>query len=166
MPTELRRVMVSIRDESVAPTIGVKELNGLSVAGALLRYSQLVERGAAELRPVLSRAEWNAIADANNGCADIHDYIDGPMLSALGLILANVQDSIGLGEKWSIDAKELCAKLSELAPHHGEAILAAVRWFWEHCEEGQIDHTEDEWWTPNFRRGERPTSGKKTPKKK
>jgi hypothetical protein len=74
----------------------------------------------------------------------------GPATSPLLMAWANVQDSEGLGEKWGIDRKELVAKLQSLAPHHGEAILCAVRWFWSNCS--TVDHQRDEWWSPEFRR--------------
>jgi hypothetical protein len=152
MPTEKARVMVTIHDPQVGPTIG-RELNGLSLAGVLGRYADLVERGARDLEAVLERAEWNAIADANNGCADMWDYTDGPPATPpLLMFWANVHDTPGLGEKWGIDQKRLVKKLQGLAPHHGEAILAAVRFFWDHCEPGEINHQKDEWWTPEFRR--------------
>jgi hypothetical protein len=34
---------------------------------------------------------------------------------------------------------------------HAWAIIIAVRWFWEHCDEG-IDIQKDPWWTLAFRR--------------
>ena len=120
-----------------------------AIIGTLNRYAALVERGEFELRAVLARNDWNAIADANNGCYDLYDYGDA-QTAPLTLIRANVQDSPGLGEKWGIDAAGLVATLRGLAPHHGEAILAAVRWFWSHCE--SVDHQRDEWWTPAYRR--------------
>jgi hypothetical protein len=153
VPTDKPRVMVTIHDPRLAPTVGAEKFDGFSLAGLVSRYAALVERGAADLKAVLSRAEWNAIADANNGCADMWDYPDGVgATSPLLMFWANVHDSPELGAKWEIDAKRLVKKLQGLAPHHGEAILCAVRWFWTHCEPGQIDHTKDEWWTPEFRR--------------
>ncbi len=121
-----------------------------AILGTVARYASLVESAARDLAAVLDRGEWNAIADANNGCADLWDYGDGPQLSPLTLLWANVHDSEGLGEKWGIDARGLVRKLKALGPHHGEAILAAVRWFWDHCAE--VDHQAHDWWTPSYRR--------------
>ena len=149
MPTKLPRVMVSIHDADLGPVIGA-EVNATTLSGVLARYAALVRRGARELDAVLDRAEWNAIADANNGCADLHDYTPGgPSTAPLLMIRANLQDSPGLGEKWRIDQTALVKKLGKLRAHHGEAILCAVRWFWSHCDE--CDHIEDPWWTPEFR---------------
>ena len=160
MPTDKLKVLllpdlaplaVAGCDLAPDPHTGRREVTG-QVNGVVRRYAALVERGAAELAAVLTRAEWNAIADANNGCADIWDWAGdgGPQLSPLTLIRANVADSEGLGAKWDIDQRGLVKKLGALAPHHGEAILSAVRWFWDHCAD--IDHSSFAWWAPAFRK--------------
>lgn len=150
MPTKLPRVKVTIRDEGIAPTIGASELNGLTLASVLKRYAALVELGTRDAARVLTRGEWNAVADANNGALELYEYVDGPdRLSPLLVIWSNVQDSDGLGAKWGINQTALVKKLRDLRPHCGEAIMVAVRWFWAHL---QIDHTKDAWWEPEFRR--------------
>lgn len=158
MPTERPRVTlipdaiasaIAGYDLTPDPESGRREYTA-AINGSIRRYAALIERGASELDAVLSREEWNALADANNGCADLYDYIEGgPATSPLLMFWANVQDSEGLGAKWGIDQRGLVKKLKALAPHHGEAILAAVRWFWQHCE--TVDSLKDEWWKPAYR---------------
>lgn len=122
-----------------------------AVNGALKRYALLSEQANRELDAVLTRAEWNLIADVNNGCADLYDYAatDCP---ALVMIRANVVDGDrleGAGKKWGVDVPGLVAKLDALTPLHGEAIADAVRWFWSHPD---LDHAKDHWWLAAFRR--------------
>jgi hypothetical protein len=60
------------------------------------------------------------------------------------MVTANLLDSPGIGKKWKVDVNDLVTRLGALTPLHGEAILAAVRWFWGHPDE--INHQKDEWW--------------------
>lgn len=157
MPTNKTRTMIPIEPVPLAVAgwdvtpgeDGRREGVTTAVIGTLNRFAALVEQAAREVDAVLSREEWNALADANNGCYDLFDFGE-PQTSPLTILWANVQDSEGLGEKWGIDRRSLVAHLKRLTPLHGEAILAAVRWFWSHCD--AIDHQKDEWWTPKFRR--------------
>jgi hypothetical protein len=119
------------------------------INGALREYADALTRAAGELAAVLTRPEWNAVADVTNGCADLYDYMDGPHVGPLTMVWANLCDSPEAGAKWGIDVADLTARLRALTPLHGYAILAAVRWFWTHCE--GIDHAGDSWWAPAFR---------------
>ncbi len=47
--------------------------------------------------------------------------------------------------------KELVQQLRGLDYPHAWAVIVAVQWFWEHCDEG-IDIKKDPWWTLAFRR--------------
>jgi len=157
MPTTKQRTMIPIEPAPLAVAgwdvtpgdDGRREGVTTAILGTVNRFAALVEQAGRELDAVLTRDEWNALADANNGCYDLFDHAE-PMTSPLTILWANVQDSEGLGEKWGIDPRALVRKLKALAPLHGEAILAAVRWFWHHCD--AIDHQKDEWWAPSFRR--------------
>jgi len=123
-----------------------------AINGACRRYAMLVEQAGRELASVLSRAEWNAIADVMNGSADLMDYSETPMV-ALQMIVPNLQDGDaleGTGKKWKIDVADVVRRLQSLTPAHGEAILAAVRWFWSHS--AAIYHSKHQWWHPEFRR--------------
>ena len=89
----------------------------------LARYDKLV---AANM-PEFSRDEWCAIFDANNGT------LFEPMFDLAGLptmVWANVADSRGLGEKWSIDQEALIAKLRAVSPSQAVAIIEAIDRFW------------------------------------
>jgi hypothetical protein len=174
MPTDKKRVLITPEPSTLA-VFGVDasdpdNLNAYVIAGCLSRYARIVEQAAAELESALTRAEWNLIADTLNGCADLTDFAGSP-IPPLTLVVAEVSDGHQLnraGEKWLLAAKEeslpmtkarkladdraadLVRRMSELTPAHGEAILAAVRWFWSHPDD--IDHAKDDWWTVEFRR--------------
>lgn len=152
MPTIKRRVTIIPDDEALAVmgydlnldrTVITEAINGSCRAAA-----RLIAQAGRELEGVISRAEWNAIADAMNGSAELYDYgrVHTP---ALQMITANLEDSLGIGKKWKFDVADLCRRLDALTPTHGEAILAAVRWFWQHCQ--AINHRTDEWWRSAFR---------------
>lgn len=160
MPTERKRLTflpdldaLAVCGRDIRPDEGGRWSSPTDqVNGMIRRHALLIDRAARELDAVLTRAEWNLIADVNNGCADLWDY-SGSGLPYLTGIAANVEDGDrldGVGGKWAVDVPALLAKLRALTPTHGEAIADAVRWFWDHPQE--IDHTRDEWWTPAFRR--------------
>lgn len=144
------------------PDDGVPADGATQVSSALARYAELVDRASREVSKRLKREEWNYLADVLNGCADLWDWSETPMPS-LSLIRANVADAHaldGAGDKWFGDGnpgsgdkatKGFIAKLAELEPIHGDAILAAVRWFWRHHR--TVDHIEHAWWTTQYRTG-------------
>lgn len=149
MPTELKR-LTAIPDGEALAVLGydtTEDGQTACVVGPARRLARLVEQATAELNAVLTRDEWNAIADVMNGCADLYDYADSDVPSLL-MVRLNLQDSEGIDEKWQIDTADLCRRLESLSPTHGEAILCAVRWFWRHPDTG---HTRDDWWKPSFR---------------
>lgn len=151
MPTEQKR-LTAIPDADALAVLGydtTEDGQTACVVGPARRLARLVEQATAELAAVLDRAEWNAIADVMNGCADLYDYA-GSDVPALLMVRMNLQDSPGLGEKWGVDVPALCRRLEALTPTHGEAILCAVRWAWRNCDEW--DHTKDDWWAPAFRK--------------
>lgn len=144
MPTDKFRCSVTF-DPFTLARLGIdagreENQSARTINGCLRRLAMLVEQASRELEAVLTRAEWNLLADALNGCADVSLPTLCPShVPALALI-----DAHGIN-------RELNAKLAALTSVHGEAILAAVRWFWTHTEPGVIDHTKDEWWKPEFR---------------
>lgn len=126
------------------------------VTAALSRYAVAVGDAGRELERTLDRDEWNMIADLLNGCADLWDYSATPMPSLL-LIRAQVEDGHRLdrsGDKWFGEeegdrkVKALLGKLAKMSTIHGDAILAAARYFWRHAG---IDHNEDRWWAVTHR---------------
>jgi len=117
-----------------------------------------------------SRAEWNLLADTNNGCSPLLALAggdwdgrltwlspSGPISGPLAMVAANAHDGHrldGAGQKWlGKDAGRkvagLVARLQALDLVRGWALLAALQWFWE--REG-IDLEIDAWWEPGFRR--------------
>ncbi len=168
MPVATRRIMLSL-SPSLAQSLHVLGLSpepdpdsGVAVDGAtqitaaLGRYADAVDRAGRELERLLTRQEWNLMADVLNGCADIWEWSETPMSSLL-LIRAEVEDGHrldGVGDKWfgegegDLKVKGLLAKLCKLSTIHGDAILSAIRYFWRHTE---IDHSETKWWTVTYR---------------
>lgn len=156
MPTDRRRVTLIAEPDTLSILGYDLDAEGVSITDAhlapLRRYARQVEQAGRELQAVLDRKEWNYLADVLNGCGDLWDLGD-PGLPSLALIRAEADDGDrlnGLGKKWKVDVPDMLRKLEALSPAHGEAILAAVRWFWSHPE--AIDHKKDEWWHPRFRR--------------
>ena len=165
MPIERRRIQLTV-DEAVFRTLALDpETHGaVPVSAALARYAEHVGRATREIERTLTRPEWNAIADIMNGCADLWDY-SGTTLSHLLCIRANVEDGHrldGLGHKWFGEGakgdqaiKHLLDKLAKMTEIQGDAVAAATRYFWQHTEPGEIDHSKDAWWTLAYRTKER-----------
>lgn len=161
MPTEKRRLFLTILDPDVVRTLGLEpaapdQFGAAQAWGALARYAGLLNRAGRELEQVLDHQEWRYLADALNGCADLWDY-DGPPIPGLTLILAEAADAHLLNRagdrRFDSDpdgrVTALIGKLQSLTPTHGDAILAAVRWFWGHTELG----ADSEWWRVAARTG-------------
>jgi hypothetical protein len=151
MPTEHKR-LTFIPDAEALAVLGYSiEEDGATLCGVgpARRLARLIERASRELDAVLVRAEWNAIADVMNGCADLYDYAESDV-PALVMLRYNLTDSPGIDKKWKFKLPDLIGKLDALNDTHGEAILCAVRWAWRHCDDW--DHTKDEWWKPAFRK--------------
>lgn len=150
MPSDPKLRITGIPDRDALTVLGYdldEDGQTLCITGPQRRLAQLVERAARDIP--LSRAEWNAVADVMNGCADLYDYAESSVPAPL-MVAANLEDSPGIGVKWGVDVKALLRKLQRLTPTHGESILAAVRWAWRHVD--AWDQAKDEWWTPAFRR--------------
>jgi hypothetical protein len=183
MPFDGRRIQVSITkrfanslrvlgyEPDGDPNAGVEPAGATQVSAAIARYADAVDRAGRELARLLTRPEWNMIADLLNGCADLWDYTETPM-DPMYLILAQIEDGQrldGAGDKWlgdelkrgSGDKKtgELMAKLRGLTQIHGDAILAAARYFWTNHE--TIDFREHPWWSVEYRTRERSRATRK-----
>jgi hypothetical protein len=157
MPTKKRRISLCVDDHVFAVLSLDRMKHGATqISMALSRYAEHVHRAGRHIEAILDRDEWNAIADVCNGCADLWDYSG---TSYLIMIQANVEDGHeldGLGYKWFGDGsvgderiKNMLRKLDGMTNIEGDAIAAAVRYFWTHCHE--IDHARDEWWMLAYR---------------
>lgn len=143
------RVLVSLETNDL-DALGydlTEDGNAVCARGPARRLARLVEQATGEIS--FTHAEWNAAADVLNGCADLYDYADSGIEPAQ-LLLANVQDTPGLGEKWDVNVKAMCQKIRALTPLEGEAVLCAVRWAWRHTD--QWDHNQAGWWLVKNRR--------------
>lgn len=155
MATEKRRVY-AIPPESLE-SIGfpVDQITAPQLAACASRYADLVNRASRRLARVIEPGEWELIADALNGCLELTDP-GSSGIAPLMLIRAAVEDSIqldGFDTRWAIDGTALIRKLNKLTDLEGDAIAAAVRYFWANGEE--IDIGEDKWWTAEFRASKR-----------
>jgi hypothetical protein len=95
------------------------------------------------------------------------------------LLAAAVEDAHtleGIGDEWYFadesnqknrDAAvgKLAQELRKLDYARAWAVIGAVQWFWEHCDEG-IDIKKDPWWTLAFRRQWYQTKAKKSHKRR
>jgi hypothetical protein len=107
---------------------GYRESRSGRIATIAERYMAMV---ADELdRLDLTRAEWLAILDANNGVAI---YV-GDSLPA-SMIWANVADTRGLGAKWGVDQDALVKRLRALPRSTLIAIVEACDRFWSRSTE-------------------------------
>lgn len=149
MPTDKRRFPLMV-EPRVFAAVGLdpESAGSPDVTGVLKKYGGLLIDAGREVERKLSRDEWNYLADACNGL--IWDGVD-----PVELLKLQAHDAIpDLATKWlGEDAGEsaadyLVAKLGKLTPLQAEAAALAIRWFWTR---GDIDLTEDRWWSPTFR---------------
>lgn len=131
----------------------------VQIEQSLRHYADLIQRASIEVEAILNEREWNLIADVLNGCLDLMLYSESP-ISASRLITADVEDGHRLdrvGDKWFGDddgdlyVGKLLAKIRGLSELQCEAILAAVRHFW------QTDEAPKDWWRIKYRMPERRT---------
>lgn len=157
MPTEKKRIMLT--DDGVTIDLLARDHTATGVALALSEYAGLLAAASREIEDTFNRAEWNLMADALNGCLELHDLTGGITYGTL--IYAEIADGCsisGLAVKWldndpkkaSTAAKDLLRRIEALSPIHHAAIAASVRWFWANSD--KIDHECDDWWRVGFRR--------------
>lgn len=117
------RAQIHIHDNT-SRIIGETEDGTLSlrVAAIAARYEAMCQ----SLMPPLTKDEWCAVFDANNG-TDVLS-IDGHIMPAG--VWANVADSVGLDKKWNIDSSTLVSKLQALSPAALLAVEEASIRFW------------------------------------
>jgi hypothetical protein len=182
MATEYRRLSITITpalsrslailglSPDLEPDAGVPVPGAQQIVGAITRYADAVDRASRELDKLLTREEWNYLADVLNGCADIWEWSETPM-GSMFLILAEAEDAHSLnrtGDKWFGEelepgsgdkaTKVMLTKLRGLSQIHGDAILAATRYFWSHAQE--VDHIEHQWWRVEYRTKAKEDAGK------
>lgn len=121
------RKTIYIPDAAAAYLADAEALSS-RIAGIVLRYKEMVGRSL----PKLSKAQWCAIADANNGTDDL---LLGEYAESVGSLLwANVADSIGLAAKWDVDQDELVRTMRAWSYVEQVAAFEALRTFWRNCE--------------------------------
>ena len=84
------------------------------------RYGEICARN----RPALTEREWLAVCDCCNGTWF------APAATISGSVLANVEDSPELAEKWEIDQAALCRKLSALNYCAEISLIDTIERFW------------------------------------
>lgn len=153
-----------LSDPDIAAVIGGGQF---AAQQGLLLLCELLKPACLEVEGAFSRAEWNLIADANNGCSPLFNVAGGALRHAPLMVCANVEDDIRLNggdRKWLDDdpkaaaklGKELVRKLAALSELQKWAVVLAVQFFWDDAAprpgSNKIDHQEDEWWTLAYRR--------------
>lgn len=123
---------------------------------ALSAWVNQLARATHEAAQVLTRAEWNYLADACNGL-----MVDPGVSNPDVFLWAEASDAHKLnrlGDKWFPAGKKadaavasLVTRLQQLTYAHAWAVIAAIQWFWDHCA-ADVDHQRDEWWSLPFRR--------------
>ena len=106
-------------------------------ASLRVRYEMIVRDELDRMR--LTRNEWCAICDANNGYIIFDEGL--PDLSWQGC-WANVADTPGLGEKWGIDQRELVTQLRNMSLASKAAVAEVVTRFWDIISEQPMDNDE------------------------
>jgi hypothetical protein len=91
------------------------------------RYMAMVTDALARLD--LSRGEWCAVMDANNG---VQEWTGDPWHGTM--LWANVADTPGLGEKWGVDQEVLVARLRALGKTDLIAVQEVCDRFWSHAD--------------------------------
>jgi hypothetical protein len=158
MPTLKRRIQLSVDGDVFRVLALDPERHGaVPVSAALARYAQHIARASREVEYLLDRDEWNLLADVLKGRDTLRDHPGRP-LSHLLLIKAMVEDGHrldGVGYKWfgneagDARVRALVKRLNGLSDLHGDAIAAAVRYYWDAHE--RVDRQNDEWWKLAFR---------------
>lgn len=153
MPTDKRRIMISIDDDTFSSLALDPRQAGAGEVTALLEHlAELIGRATAELQKILTPEDWWYLADVLNGTgADLGGGPGWPR-HTIALLVAQVEDSHsldGVGTKWypaeDSDARvrALARRLRGLSETHAEAIAAAVRYFWSRPDVAR----DTAWWT-------------------
>ena len=129
----------------------ITRTDSLAVAGwgadgsqkVINRYSQLIRLAHDRLKLNLNRNDWNVLAEVVGPCGDFEEIIPCPN-SYRYLLRLSLEEQINRE-----DVQDLILKWDKVDDLGAEAIVAALRWFWSHAD--QIDMESDEWWTPEFR---------------
>lgn len=102
----------------------------VTVAGAI----------ANEECPPLTRNEWLALADANNGT--VLDYSIGFEHPISGITLNLYDSAPELDEKWGVDCTGLARRIRSMPLHEQFAVFEVVRRFWRTSSDGVADWDE------------------------
>lgn len=112
--------------DALSRAIGPTDTLTQRITAIAVRYEAFV----AENMPTLSRQEWLAIMDANNGGSDW--FAESHLLTFR--IWANVEDCLELDEKWGIDRSSLVDRIREMSASELLAVDEAISRFWKRTE--------------------------------
>jgi hypothetical protein len=149
--TPPRKIQVYPSTQSLE-SLGISSDYGPNCNLAIQAFAALIARAGADLG--LDRAEWNCLADANNGIGLTLGHGGASPRAHLVANLADFQSLSGGAEKWlgkSADekVKELLAKLQKYSDTECWSVAWSIKYFWDNCE--SIDQANDDWWLPSFR---------------
>jgi hypothetical protein len=164
---------------SVYPAPKATEIVGTSASAlnqAIECWAALLTRAAADNEKTLSQGEWingvvriglkqwSFLAHALKDRPFDPDYANPGDLLATAVedthrfechlthkFFVTGTDFENIPEEADADVKRLVGTLRKLDYAQAWAVIVAVRWFWDHHDEG-IDIEEDRWWTLAFRR--------------
>lgn len=140
-----------------------------AILGAVERLADGFQAAVGALTGHFHRREWEFLADVMR-CAEFPEF-DGQLPAHLMIVetIERAQRDRRAGDRWFISAhdqltltvgaamkrsddrvKEVCDRIRSLSPIHGDAVLAAVRWYWRHHEDKSA--VGGEWWLPSARK--------------
>lgn len=165
---------VRAKIEALATSLNARLTDALELA--VEGWEAALQAAAEDNARAFAPEEWCLIADVCNGTLW---YPLQP--NAAYSLAANIEDGHrldGAGYKWLADEEtelagslaraigaqqtqamrrvdkevgDLVKRLAALGPAHAWAVILAVLWFWNHCQE-DIDVRKDPWWTLQYRR--------------
>ena len=155
MTTVVEFAISSLGDEKSRPVLG----DGISSAQqAVCCWTYAIELATRRVETLLSREEWNYLADVNSGMASMTMAANGLESVQIQptLLWANAQESAAeRAHEWFTKDTEgrvsdLVAKLRKMSFVESWAVTLAIQWFWEHHD--VVDHLHDRWWSIAHRR--------------
>ncbi len=99
------------------------------IAQSITELQMIRRRSQGELKGIFTPAEWSYMADSLNGTMITAEFRCLPVALVAGIEDSDQYD--GLGAKWGVDVKKLCAKVEKLTAAQVDAVFARVEAFWD-----------------------------------
>tara|TARA_Y100000593_G_scaffold20067_1_gene40230 strand:- start:11876 stop:12304 length:429 start_codon:yes stop_codon:yes gene_type:complete len=118
----MTRKNIHLRDETIESLSLSDAMASGSLSARITYVTSAYESMVQAHTPGFTENEWMAILDANNGT-----WFDGPHAS---MVWANIEDSVGLADKWSCDIHRLSARIQSLPTASQLSVLEVIYRFW------------------------------------